>query len=115
MNFQTIATINCMENGKPVYTIKLDNLLNYDFIWDSSKLCILHLVTASLNINDLNMLITKPYEAYVLIGLKKVFEAPNKEKTYDIPARVFRHLLIKGDYKTTDLTFYETWSEKDND
>ena len=25
MNFQTIATISCMEKGKPVYTIKLDN------------------------------------------------------------------------------------------
>ena len=110
MNFQTIATINCMENGKSVYAIKLDNLITYDFIWDSSKLCTLHLVTSSLNINDLNMLITKPYEAYVLIGLKKVCEG-NAEKTYSIPARVFRHLVIKGDYKTTELTFYETWSE----
>lgn len=114
MNFQTIATINCMENGKSVYTIKLDNLINYDFVWDSSKLCTLHLVTSSLNINDLNMLITKPYEAYVLIGIKKVFEG-TREKTYNIPARVFRHVLIKGDYKTTELIFYETWSEKDND
>ena len=114
MNFQTIATISCMEKGKPVYTIKLDNLLNYNFIWDSSKLCTLHLVTASLNINDLNMLIRKPYESYVLIGIKKIF-GDSKEKIYDIPARVFKHLLIKGDYETTDLTFYETWSEKDND
>ena len=114
MNFQTIATINCIEKGKSIYTIKLDNLLNYNFIWDSSKLCTLHLVTSNLNINDLNMLITKPYEAYVLIGLKKVFE-DNREKTYDIPARVFRHLVIKGDYKTTELTFYETWSETNND
>lgn len=114
MNFQTIVTLNCMENGKTVYTIKLDNLLNYNFVWDSSKLCTLYLVTSSLNINDLNMLITKPYEAYVLIGLKKIFEG-DKEKTYSIPARVFRHLIVKGDYKTTELTFYETWSEKDND
>ena len=110
MNFQTIATIDCMENGKSVYSIKLDNLLNYDFIWDSTKLCILHLVTSNLNINDLNKLITKPYDTYVLIGLKKVFQ-DGKEKTYNIPARVFKHLIIKGDYKATDLTFYETWSE----
>ena len=114
MNFQMIATINCMENGESVFSIKLDNLLNYDFIWDSSNLCTLHLVTSSLNINDLNSLITKPYDSYVLIGLKKVFEN-NKEKIYSIPARVFKHILIKGDYKTTELTFYETWSEKDND
>lgn len=112
MNFQTIATISCMENGKTIYTIKLDNLLNYDFVWDSSKLCTLHLVTASLNINDLNMLITKPYDAYVLIGVKKVFEDNSKEKVYDIPARVFRHLTIKGDYKVTDLTFYEIWNDE---
>ena len=113
MNFQTIATIDCMENGKSVHTIKLDNLINYNFIWDSSKLCTLHLITSNLNINDLNKLITKPYNSYVLIGLKKIF-TNGQEKTYDIPARVFRHLIIKGDYKTTDLTFYETWSEKDD-
>ena len=47
MNFQTIATIDCMENGKSVHTIKLDNLLNYDFVWDSSQLCTLHLVTSN--------------------------------------------------------------------
>lgn len=113
MNFQMIATINCMENGKAVYTIKLDNLLNYDFIWDSTKLCTLHLVTSSLNINNLNMLITKPYESYILIGVKKIFHE-GQEKTYDIPARVFKHLLIKGDYKITDLTFYETWGENND-
>lgn len=113
MNFQMIATIRCMENGKPIYSIKLENLLNYNFIWDSSQLTTLHLVTSNLNIDDLNMLIAKPYESYVLIGVKKIFQ-DGQEKTYDIPARVFKHLIIKGDYKTTELTFYETWS-KNND
>ena len=106
MNFQTIATLKLMEKGKIIYTIKFENLISYDFIWDSKKLCILHLVTSSLNINDLNMLIAKPYESYVLIGVKKVF-TEDDEKTYDIPARVFKHALIKGDYNKTDLTFYE--------
>ena len=110
MNFQMIATISCIENEKPIHTIKLDNLLSYDFIWDNDNLCTLHLVTSNLNINDLNILITKPYESYVLIGVKKVFQ-DNQEKIYNIPARVFKHLCIKGDYKTTDLTFYETWHE----
>lgn len=113
MNFQMIATVSCIENDKTVYTIKLDNLLNYDFVWDSSKLCTLHLVTSSLNIDDLNMLITKPYEVYVLIGVKKVFQN-GEEKIFNIPARVFRHLIIKGDYNTTDLTFYETWDDKND-
>ena len=59
------------------------------------------------------MLIAKPYESYVLIGVKKVFTGTD-EKTYDIPARVFKHALIKGDYNKTDLTFYETWREPDD-
>ena len=114
MNFQMIATIKCMENGKPIFSIKLENLLDYNFIWDSSKLTTLHLITSNLNINDLNMLIARPYESYVLIGVKKIFQN-GQEKTFDIPARVFKHVIIKGDYNTTDLTFYETWSEKNND
>ena len=111
MNFQTIATIKCMENGKTIYSIKFENLLDYDFKWDSSKLTILHLVTSNLNINDLNMLIAKPYDSYVLIGVKKISEN-EEEKIFDIPPRVFKHLIIKGNYKTTDLTFYETWDDE---
>ena len=111
MDLKTIATLKLMENNKIVYTIKFENLRAYDFIWDSKDLCTLHLVTSSLNINDLNMLIAKPYESYVLIGVKKVFQ-DNQEKTYDIPARVFKHVLIKGNYDVTDLTFYETYEDK---
>lgn len=114
MNFQMIATITCIENGKSVYTMKLENLLDYDFIWDSKKLTTLHLVTSNLDINDLNTIIAKPYDSYILIGVKKVFQ-DGQEKTYDIPARVFKHLVIKGDYNTTDLTFYETWENETND
>ena len=113
MDFKTIATLKLMEKGKIIYTIKFENLLSYDFIWDSKDLCTLHLVTSSLNINDLNMLIAKPYESYVLIGFKKVF-TENNEKIYDIPARVFKHVIIKGDYNKTDLTFYETWRESND-
>lgn len=113
MDFKTIATLKLMEKGKIIYTIKFENLLSYDFVWDSKELCILHLVTSSLNINDLNMLIAKPYESYVLIGVKKVF-TENNEKIYDIPARVFKHVIIKGDYNKTDLTFYETWRESND-
>lgn len=110
MNFQTIATLKLMEKGKIIYTINFENLLDYDFIWDSSKLTKLHLITSNLNINDLNMLIAKPYDSYVLIGVKKISEN-GQEKVFDIPPRVFKHLIIKGNYKNTDLTFYETWNE----
>jgi len=113
MDFKTIATLKLMENNKIIYTIKFENLRAYDFIWDSKDLCTLHLVTSSLNINDLNMLIAKPYSSYVLIGVKKVFQ-DGQEKIYDIPARVFKHVLIKGNYDITDLTFYETWGESND-
>ena len=109
MNFQMIATIKMIENGKVVYSIKLENLLNYDFIWDNKNLCTLHLVTSNLNIDDLNMLITKPYESYILMGVKKVFQ-DGREKTFEIPARVFQFVQIKGDYQTTDLTFKEIYN-----
>ena len=114
MNFQMIATIRCIENGKVVYTMKLENLLTYDFIWDSTTLTTLHLVTSNLNINDLNRIIAKPYDSYILIGVKKVFQ-DGQEKTFDIPPRVFKHVVIKGDYQTTDLTFYETWENNTNE
>ena len=109
MNFQTIATLKLMENGKVVYSIKLENLLNYDFIWDNKNLCTLHLVTSNLNIDDLNMLIAKPYESYILMGVKKIFK-DGREKTFEIPARVFQFVQIKGDYQTTDLTFKEIYN-----
>ena len=111
MNSQMIATIRLMEKGFPVYTIKLDNLQSYDFIWDNEKLCTLHLVAPNLSIKDLNALIEKPYDSYVLIGIKRVL-VDGQEKTFDIPARVFKHTLVKGDNKTIDMTFYETWGDK---
>ena len=113
MNFQTIATLKLMENGKVVYSIKLENLLTYDFVWDNKRLCTLHLVTSNLNIDDLNMLIAKPYDSYILIGVKKVFQ-DGREKIFGIPPRVFKFARIKGDYKTTDLTFKEAYDEQDD-
>ena len=113
MNAQMIATLKLIDNGKVVYTLQLEDLYGYDFFWDSKKLCTLHLITSNLNIHDLNVLIAKPYESYVLIGLKRVRQN-DTEKTFDIPARVFKHAQFKGDNKSIDMTFYETWSEKDD-
>ena len=110
MNFQTIATLNLMENGKVVYSIKLENLITYDFVWDNKNLCTLHLVTSNLNIDDLNMLIAKPYDSYILIGVKKIFQG-GREKVFEIPPRVFKYARIKGDYQTTELTFKESFDE----
>lgn len=112
MNAQMIATIKLMDKGKVAYSLQLEDLHSYDFVWDSEKLCTLHLVTSNLSIHDLNVLISKPYDSYILIGLKRVHQN-EQEKTYDIPARVFKHAIFKGDNKTIDMTFYETWEKKD--
>ena len=111
MNAQMIATINLMENDKVIHSLKLEDLHSYDFIWDNENLCTLHLVTSNLRIPDLNILIAKPYDSYVLIGVKRVLQG-GQEKTFDIPARVFKHALLKGDNKTIEMTFYETWKNK---
>ena len=110
MNAQMIATIKLMDKGKVAYSLQLEDLYSYDFIWDSKKLCTLHLTTSNLSISDLNTIIARPYDSYVLIGIKKVRQN-DQEKTYAIPARVFKHAVFKGDNKTIDMTFYETWDE----
>lgn len=112
MNSQMIATIKLMEKGKVAYSLQLEDLYSYNFIWDSEKLCTLHLTTSNLSIHDLNALIAKPYDSYILIGLKKVRQN-DTEKTFDIPARVFKHATFKGDNKIIEMTFYETWEKKD--
>ena len=112
MTGQMIATIKLMDKDKVAYSLQLEDLQSYDFVWDSEKLCTLHLTTSNLNIHDLNVLISRPYDSYILIGVKRVRQN-DKEKTYDIPARVFKHAIFKGDNKTIDMTFYETWEKKD--
>lgn len=114
MNAQMIATIKLMDKNKVAYSLQLEDLYDYDFIWDSKNLCTLHLTTSNLSIPDLNMLISRPYESYILIGLKRVHQGET-EKTYDIPARVFKHAVFKGNSKTTYMTFYETTEARDAD
>ena len=108
-----IATIKLMDKDKVAYSLQLEDLYSYDFIWDSEKLCTLHLTTSNLSIHDLNMLIARPYDSYVLIGVKCV-RKNEQEKTFDIPARVFKHAIFKGDNKTIEMTFYETWDKGEN-
>ena len=106
-----IATIKLMDKDKVAYSLQLEDLHSYDFVWDSKKLCTLHLTTSNLSIHDLNALIARPYDSYILIGVKRVHQN-DKEKTYDIPARVFKHAIFKGDNKSIEMTFYETWDDK---
>ena len=106
-----ISIIKLIENGKAINTVKIQNVISYLFTFDSEKLCTLNVVTSNLNMDDLNMLLTKKYEAYVLMGVKRVV-IDGKEKTFDIPPRVFKHAFIKEDGKTINMTFYETLEGK---
>ena len=114
MNAQMIATIKLMDNEKVAYSLQLEDLYSYDFIWDSQNLCTLRITTSNLSIPDLNRLIAKPYSSYILIGLKRIRQS-DQEKTFDIPARVFKHARFKGDNKTIEMTFYETLEAKNAD
>ena len=102
-----LSIIKLMDNGKVIHTIKIENVLSYKFIFDSKKLSTLNVVTNNLSMNDLNKLFTKPYESYILLGVKRAI-VNGYEKTFDIPPRVFKHVLVKEDGKTVDMTFYET-------
>lgn len=105
-NARVIATIQLMENNKVVHSIKIDNLCNYEFTFDSEKLSTLRLKSPNLNMDDLNMLVTKPYEAYVLMGVKKVV-INNKESLYEIPPRVFKHVFVKENGEEVEIFFRE--------
>lgn len=108
-----LSIMKLMDNGKVAHTIKIENVLSYNFIFDSKKLATLNVVTNNLSMDDLNKLFTKPYESYVLLGVKRI-KINGDEKTFDIPPRVFKHALIKEDGKTIDMTFYETLGESND-
>ena len=112
MKSNVISIIKLIENGKAIHTVKIQNVISYLFTFDSEKFCTLNVVTSNLNMDDLNTLVTKKYEAYVLMGVKRIV-VDGKEKTFDIPPRVFKHAFIKEDGKTVDMTFYETSESKD--
>lgn len=105
-----LSIMKLMDNGKVIHTIKIENVLSYNFIFDSKKLATLNVVTNNLSMDDLNKLFTKPYESYILLGVKRI-KINGNEKTFDIPPRVFKHALIKEDGKTVDMTFYEAEAE----
>lgn len=106
MNSQVISTIQIMENDKVIHSIKIDNLSSYEFTFDSEKLSTLRLISPNLNMDDLNILVTRPYESYILMGVKKVIK-DEKEQIYEIPPRVFKHVFVKEDGKNIEIFFRE--------
>lgn len=105
-NIQVIATIQLMLNNKVIHSIKIDNLQDYEFTFDSEKLSTLKLKSPNLDMDDLNMLVTKPYEAYILMGIKKTIKN-NREASYPIPPRVFKNVFVKENGEEVIIIFRE--------
>ena len=104
METKIISTIQLMQNGEVAHTIKIENLHSYEFIFDSKTGPSLKLITTNLNMKDLNMLFSKIYSSYVLMGVKKVIQ-DDKTQTYEIPATVFKHIHVKENGKSIELLF----------
>lgn len=103
---KVISMIQLMEKGSVVYTVKIENLGSYEYIFDTRKQTTLYLNAPTLKMRDLNMLMAKPYEAYVLMGSKRV-NIDGKEQIVDIPPRVFRHMKISENGSDVNIIFYE--------
>ena len=110
MESKVLSIIQLMENDKVIHTIKIEDVQEYEFTFDSKKLSTLHITVKNLNMKDLNLLVSKPYEAYVLLGVKRIV-INGQEKTFNIPAIVFKHLFIKDNSETIEIYFHETWDE----
>ena len=110
MESQVLSTIQLMENNKVIHTIKIEKVESYVFIFDSENSTTLNIVSKNLNMDDLNVLVTKPYESYILTGVKRITQN-GYSKTFDIPPRIFKRVLIKEDGKFVDMTFYENWRD----
>ena len=106
MESQVFATIQLMENNKVIHTIQIEKVESYVFIFDSENSTTLNIITKNLNMDDLNMLVTKSYESYILTGVKHIVQK-GYSKIFDIPPRVFKRVLIKEDGKSVDMIFYE--------
>ena len=106
MASQVMSTIQLMDNGQVVHTIRTENVIEYDFIYDSKELSTLHLVISNLYMRDLNMLVIKPYDSYILMGVKRIIEN-GKEQTFEIPPRVFKRATIRENGNLIDIVFKE--------
>ena len=106
MTSQVLSTIQLMDDGQVVHTIKTDDVIEYDFTYDSKELSTLHLVISNLYMRDLNTLVMKPYDSYVLMGVKRIIEN-GKQQTFEIPPRVFKHATIKENGNLIDIVFKE--------
>jgi len=106
MNSQVTSIIQLMKSSEVFHTIKIENLTGYEFTFDSIKRATLHLTIRNLNMYDLDILVSQSYDSYVLTGTKRI-KINDKEKSFAIPARVFKHMAIKENGETAEIYFSE--------
>lgn len=106
MDSKVTSIIQLMKDGEVFHTIKIENLSKYEFTFDSTGLCTLHLTIHNFNMYDLDVLVSQPFDSYVLTGTKRI-QTPDKEKSFAIPARVFKHMTIKENGRAAEIYFSE--------
>lgn len=100
------SIMHLMEGENVARTITIKNIDGYYFVFDSKYLSKLCITVKNMNMDDLNALVTKPYDSYILIGAKTVLNN-GKEQEYDIPPKIFKRVNIEDDGRKVDITFYE--------
>lgn len=108
MENKVVSVIQLMEDDKVFYTIEINNLTSYQFLFDTDaeKPTTLYLNIPNLNMSDLDVLVRKPYESYVLIGTKKIL-VDGKERKFAIPPRVYKRMCLRENGESVEITFYE--------
>ena len=114
MNSQVISIIDLIKDNKTIYTINIKNLEEYDFYYDTSQSSTLTITTSTLTIDDLNMLIRCPCDAYVLMG-KKVIIKDGTEHVFKIPAMTYKYMSINDNGIRTKITFKEVKTDEQSD
>jgi len=102
LNSKITSIIQLIKNDEVFYTIETENVYDYKFRFDSKLGSELYLAISNMNMNDLDVLVKEPYESYVLIGSKRI-----GNKSFPIPARVFKRMLIKESDNKVKITFSE--------
>ena len=96
------SVIHLMENGQVVHTIKIDDIEDYEFIVDTKDLSKMSITVPKIHMRDLDILVSKPYEHYVIMGTKIM-----EDRSFAIPAKVYCHMNILSTKEKVVIYFSE--------
>lgn len=109
MKQKTTSIIFLMENEKVAHRITLEDIDYYKFTFDNNILSSLIITSSNVNIKDLELLSTHPYESYVVMAEKKIEEKKNKISNFNVSAIVYKRMALVDDNGEVTLTF---WGEQ---